>query len=104
MWRLLAISLPVCVIFGATIGFICRGRIYLQALFASLICAMYFAFLAWKLAAPNEWSAAYPIVSAIYQFGPFMLLFFAPAFFAFHRRWQMATLTAFSTGRLILYA
>jgi hypothetical protein len=77
---LLTVSIPVCAVFGAVIGLLCRGRIPLQAVCSFLVSALYFAFLAAKFAAPNEWSWTYPIVGVMYELGPFMLLFFAPAF------------------------
>jgi hypothetical protein len=77
---LLTVSIPVCAVFGAVIGFLCRGRIPLQAVLSFLASALYFAILAVKFADPTEWSWVQPIVGVVYELGPFMLLFFAPAF------------------------
>jgi hypothetical protein len=38
-----------------------------------------YAFFAWWYYDPNEWSWSQPIVSALYQFGPVVFFFVAPA-------------------------
>ena len=62
------------------IGLVCRGRVRLQLLICVAVSIAYFAILEWKIGSPDEWSWTYPIASAAYLFGPFLLLFFAPMF------------------------
>jgi hypothetical protein len=80
MLRLLLVSLPVCSLVGALIGLTCRGRVSFQLVICVVVSIAYFAILEWKIGSPDEWSWAYPIVSAAYLFGPFLILFFAPMF------------------------
>jgi hypothetical protein len=81
MLRLLLVSIPVCCLAGGVIGFVCRGRIPLQLCLSALISIAYFGVLEWRIGSPGEWSWTYPIASAMYLFGPFLILFFAPTFF-----------------------
>jgi Zn-dependent protease with chaperone function len=80
MLRLFLLSIPFCSVVGTAIGFLCRRQTLLQLCLSGLISGVYFMILEWKIGSPEEWSRADPIASAMYLFGPFLTLFFAPMF------------------------
>jgi hypothetical protein len=80
MLCLFLLSIPFFSVAGAAIGFLCRGQTLLQLCLSALISGVYFMVLEWKIGSPEDWSPAYPIVSAMYLFGPFLIPFFAPMF------------------------
>jgi hypothetical protein len=54
MLRLFLLSIPICSVAGAAIGFLCCGQTLLQLCLSTLISGVYFMVLEWKIGSPEE--------------------------------------------------
>jgi hypothetical protein len=54
MLRLFLLSIPICSVAAAAIGFLCYGQTLLQLCLSALISGVYFMVLEWKIGSPEE--------------------------------------------------
>ena len=76
----LFIDVLICCGMGGLIGFLCQSRPRVQVWLAVLVSSAYFAFVLWRFGDPGEWSGTYPLVSALYQIGPYAAFYLLPTF------------------------
>jgi hypothetical protein len=69
----------ICAAVGVLVGIICRGKLPL-AIFGSFAASIaLFVAAEMRFASPEEWSWQFPIVSAAYLLGSYLVVFAAPA-------------------------
>jgi hypothetical protein len=69
----------ICAAVGVMVGIVCRGRLPF-AIFGSLAASIaLFVATEMRFGSPEEWSWQFPIVSAAYLLGPYLIVFAAPA-------------------------
>ena len=69
----------ICAAVGVFVGIVCRGRLPF-GMFVSLAATIaLFVAAEMRFGGPEEWSWQFPVVSAAYLVGPYLVVFAAPA-------------------------